>query len=453
MAPYAQIILVEASSNSNSSLMQAVQKATALVAEAGGGQVSMSWGSSEYSTQSTFDSYFTGSGVSYFASSGDTGGKVIWPSTSPNVVSAGGTSVNRDASGNFSGESVWNDAGGGPSKYEPVPEYQSSIYSLAQLLNGSRGTPDLSFDADPYTGVSVYDSTRCQGMSGWMVFGGTSVSAPSLAGIVNLSGDFSGDNGVQGNIYANYSDASSGGTACNYTSPFFDVTTGSAGTYPATGCWDFASGVGSVRGLTGLGGSSTLTVSSLTLSPTSLVGGNSSTGTVTLSGNAPSGGASVSLESSNTSVATVPSSVPVAEGSKSVPFPVSTSTVSTSTNVTITASYGNSSQTATLTVNPAASSGDFSLSASPGNVTLKGGGTANYTVTVSSSGGFDETVGFGVSGGPGGTYTFNPPTVTGSGSTTLSVISVPTTKGNYNLTITGTSGSLTHTVSVGLKVR
>ena len=56
------------------------------------------------------------------------------------------------------------------------------------LIEHSRGAPDFSFDADPYTGVSAYDSTSCQGMSGWMVFGGTSVSSPSLAGIVNSAG-------------------------------------------------------------------------------------------------------------------------------------------------------------------------------------------------------------------------------------------------------------------------
>jgi kumamolisin len=452
MAPYAQIILVEAASNSNSDLMQAVQVASEQVAAAGGGEVSMSWGSSEFRTESTYDSYFTGSGVTYFASSGDSGGKVIWPSSSPNVVSAGGTTVNRDSSGNFTNETVWSGAGGGPSRYEPVPDYQSAIHTLAQLLGRYRGTPDLSFDANPATGVSVYDTTACQGLSGWMVFGGTSVSAPSLAGVVNLSGDFSGDNGVQSNIYQNYSTASSGGAACNYSSPFYDVTSGSAGRYSATGCWDYASGVGTARGLTGLGGSSSLTVSSLTLDPTSLVGGSSSTATVTLSGEAPAGGASVPLKSSDPTVAQVPANVTVNGGATSATLTVTTSSVSTSTDVTITASYNSSSQEATLTVNPAASSGDFSLSASPGNVTLKGGGTANYTVTVSPSGGFNGKVSFSVSGLPTGASS-SIGTVTGSGSTGLSVNDIPSAKGSYTLTITGTSDSLTHAVSVGLKVR
>ncbi len=394
MAPHAQIILVEAASNSNSNLMQAVSVASSLVSQGGGGEVSMSWGSSEFSTESTFDSYFTTSGVTYFASSGDTGGKVIWPSASPNVVSAGGTTIVRDSSGNFTGETTWTDAGGGPSAYEPVPGYQSVIYSLAQLLNGARGTPDLSFDANPASGVSVYDSTSCQGLSGWLVFGGTSVAAPSLSGIVNDAGAFYGgwDDGnnnasVQNNLYENYNNISSGGQVCSYTSPFYDITTGSAGSYPATACWDFASGIGSDRGLTGpnppSSTSSSVTVSSVTLSPSSVTGGSSSTGTVTLSA-APSGGATVSLTSSDPSVASVPSSVTVNAGSTSATFPVTTSTVTTQTSVTITASYNNSSASATLTVNPATSSPTVSsVTLSPSSVT--GGSSSTGTVTLTAA--------------------------------------------------------------------
>src|SRR6185295_8357462 len=67
------------------------------------------------------------------------------------------------------------------------PGYQDIIQTI---VGNARGVPDFSFDADPNSGVSVYDSTSCQGMSGWLVFGGTSVSAPSLAGIVNVAGNF-----------------------------------------------------------------------------------------------------------------------------------------------------------------------------------------------------------------------------------------------------------------------
>jgi hypothetical protein len=93
-----------------------------------------------------------------------------------------------------------------------------------------------------------------------------------------------------------------------------------------------------------------VTLSSLTLNPTSVSGGNNSTGTVTLTGAAPSGGASVTLSSSNTSVAMVPSSVTVQSGQTSATFTVRTQRVFSNTNVTISATYNGTTQNATLTV-------------------------------------------------------------------------------------------------------
>ena len=92
-------------------------------------------------------------------------------------------------------------------------------------------------------------------------------------------------------------------------------------------------------------------LSAVTVNPTSVAGGNSSTGTVTLSAPAPNGGAVVSL-SDNSSATTVPASVTVASGSSSANFTVTTSTVTTSTPVTITGTFGGTSRTVTLTVNP-----------------------------------------------------------------------------------------------------
>ena len=464
MAPNAQIILVEAASNYTSDLLQAVQVASNLVAGAGGGEVSMSWGGSEFRSESTYDSYFSNPKVAYFGSSGDSGGKVIWPSASAYVLSAGGTSVNRDSNGNFTSESAWSGAGGGASRFVPVPDYQSGIYSLAQLLNGKRGTPDLSFDADPYTGVSVYDSTPCQGYVDWMVFGGTSVSSPSLAGVVNYTGDLSASQGVLSNVYQTYSDASSAGTACGYTSTLYDVTTGSNGRYSATGCWDFASGVGTPRvsGSGSSGGSS----GSFTLSASSSLSvtqGSSNSETVTVN---PSGGysdsVSFSLASPPPSGITVGFNPNPTSSSNSwastmkVTADATASAPSTFTLAVVGTDPNNNSVTAqtsvTVTVNAASSGGgDFSLSATPGNVTLKGGGTATYSITVTPSGNFSDPVTFDLSGQPSDTQNFSF-TSTGSGSITLS-ITVGSNRTDSTLVITGTSGSLSHSVSVGLKVR
>ena len=203
----------------------------------------MSWGSGESSRETSYDSRFTKPGVVYFAASGDSGGKVIYPSASPNVVSAGGTTINRDASGNFTTETAWSGSGGGKSKYERRPSYQSGV---SNIVGTQRGTPDFSFDADPYTGVSVYDSTPCQGMSGWMVFGGTSVSAPAVAGIINLAastkpGDFAANSSAElTRIYGSLG-----------TDNVRDITAGKAGKFRATSGWDFVTGVGSNLGLGG----------------------------------------------------------------------------------------------------------------------------------------------------------------------------------------------------------
>jgi hypothetical protein len=88
----------------------------------------------------------------------------------------------------------------------------------------------------------------------------------------------------------------------------------------------------------------------VTLSPTSVAGGTSSQGVVTLTGAAPSGGAVVTLSSSNTAVATVPASVTVAGGATNATFTVSTQTVTASTAATISAAYGGVSKAGTLTV-------------------------------------------------------------------------------------------------------
>jgi kumamolisin len=237
MAPNAKIVLVEAATNSFANLFAAVDKASAIV---GAMEVSMSWGGSEFSSEASNDFHFpSGNGIVYFASSGDTGGTTIYPSASPFVVAAGGTHVNTNSSGAFVSETGWSGSGGGPSKYEARPSYQGGI---ANIVGAARGIPDLSSDADPNTGVSVYDSTSCQGLKGWLVFGGTSVASPCLAGMTNLSGLFSVDSTHElTHIYSFLGSAS-----------FRDIVSGTAGSFSCAVGWDFVTGVGSPQGTGGL---------------------------------------------------------------------------------------------------------------------------------------------------------------------------------------------------------
>ncbi len=240
MAPSAKIVLVEAATNSFTNLFNAVDVGSQ---QPGASELSMSWGGGEFSSEASSDSHMTHAGVVYFASSGDTGGATIYPGVSPNVVSAGGTRINRDAAGAFVSETGWSGSGGGPSTFEPRPAYQTVV---ANIVGTQRGAPDFSFDADPATGVSVFDSTPCQGLSGWLVFGGTSVSSPSLSGIVNLAasrlgGIFAANTAAElTNIYANLG-----------TANFRDIVSGTAGTFSAGPGWDFVTGVGSNQGLVG----------------------------------------------------------------------------------------------------------------------------------------------------------------------------------------------------------
>jgi len=177
VAPGAKILLVEAASNSFTNLMAAEDYASAHAQ-----YVSNSWGGSEFSGESAYDTHFARTGVSYFVSSGDNGAPANYPSASPNVISVGGTTLHFDSNGALTGETGWSSSGGGCSTYETANSAQSTFSQYGHVsCNGKRATPDVSLDADPASGVSVYDSTPYNGQTGWFAVGGTSVSSPIWA--------------------------------------------------------------------------------------------------------------------------------------------------------------------------------------------------------------------------------------------------------------------------------
>jgi kumamolisin len=184
-----------------------------------------------------------------------------YPSGNPWLVSAGGTSVERNsANGAFYAEYCWSGAGGGTSTYEtwtntwngggnigPWANFQYPIFGET-----ARATPDQSSNADPASGVYVYSGYN----GGWFVVGGTSVASPSLPSIVNRAGNRLGSyqlNAITGNnayfttgennlLYAELS------TIDDYKTNFYDVKVGSNGSAAVKG-WDYCTGVGSPRGL------------------------------------------------------------------------------------------------------------------------------------------------------------------------------------------------------------
>jgi kumamolisin len=244
-APSAHIYLVEAASSENSALYAAVAKAIALVQAAGGGEVSMSWGGGEFSTESQSDSVFTGTNVVFFASSGDSEG-TIYPSVSPNVVAVGGTTISRNpGTMAFEGELTWEDTGGGYSAFEARPSFQSGLSSIA---GAHRAVPDVAAVGNPRTGVWVYnsyDNTYSGELYAWNIIGGTSVASPLWAGVANHAGHFSASTAAEETlIYANAKTAAD----------FRDVTNGTCGYYEgyaAVSGWDPCSGNGTPQGAVG----------------------------------------------------------------------------------------------------------------------------------------------------------------------------------------------------------
>jgi len=178
IAPQANILLVEASTDSTEALMQAVDVAT----KKGASVISMSWGGPEFSTEKDLDSHFRHTTSTYIASAGDDGNAANYPAASPYVLSVGGTTLKLNPAGSIAQETAWSGSGGGISTYEVRPTYQKKVSTITK-----RTIPDVSYDADPETGFSVYDSTNYGGNVGWLNVGGTSAGAPQWAGIIALA--------------------------------------------------------------------------------------------------------------------------------------------------------------------------------------------------------------------------------------------------------------------------
>jgi hypothetical protein len=184
IAPGANILVVEASPGSSSTqelndLINAINTARETP---GVSVVSMSWGEDDTAQENAYDANFTSRGITYIASSGDSPG-VEWPAVSPNVLAVGGTALHLNSAGGYGSESGWADSGGGLSTNEPEPSYQDSVQAT-----GERSTPDVAFDADPNTGVSVYviAPNSSSGQGRWEIVGGTSLGAPAWAGIIAI---------------------------------------------------------------------------------------------------------------------------------------------------------------------------------------------------------------------------------------------------------------------------
>ena len=340
-------------------------------------------------------------GQSLYAAAGDSGaydnGSAITvddPASQPFVTGVGGTKLSvSSAGGPYQSEVVWGDpseqsndpfdthgsgGGGGISQVWNLPDYQNGV-GLSQTF---RNVPDVSLDADPNTGYSIYFGGQ------FTVFGGTSCAAPLWAAYTALVNQVRVGQKQTVLGFANptlYTIAKGAG----YAKGFHDVTNGTNLFYAAASGYDNATGLGSFdgAGLLPLVAPPPVTnanpLASLTLNPPTVVGGLNSVGTVTLSNPAASGGATVLLTSSDPATATVPGSVAVAPGGLTASFTITTVAVKALKPVTITAQLGQGSQTAALqVVPPLGNIAPMSLAFSPG--TVCGSGSSTGTVTLNS---------------------------------------------------------------------
>ena len=182
------VVLVEASSASFANLGTAVDYAARVP---GVVAISNSYGGSDSSYDSYYDThYYEHPGIAVTASSGDGGYGVEYPASSQYVTAVGGTSLSPSANGRGWSETVWGSAGSGCSAYEPGLGWQQALSGLSAYCT-TRVVADVSADADPNTGVAVYDSYSYQGYSGWLIFGGTSVASPIIASVYALAGNTS----------------------------------------------------------------------------------------------------------------------------------------------------------------------------------------------------------------------------------------------------------------------
>ena len=198
--PNCHILLVEANSTSFADLGASVNTAAKLGAFA----ISNSYGGSESSGESTYAADYNHPNVAITASNGDSGYGAAVPAAYNTLTAVGGTSLSTASNARGWTETVWSGTGSGCSRYIAKPSWQKDTGCSRRTIG------DVAYDANPNTGVAVYDS---YGESGWLVFGGTSVASPAIAAIYALNG----------------TPVSNASNAYSHTSSLYDVTSGSNG--------------------------------------------------------------------------------------------------------------------------------------------------------------------------------------------------------------------------------
>lgn len=257
IAPGASIILFEANSPATTDLNTAIATAAAFP---GVSVVSMSFGGPEASTDPSQNGLYTTpaghQGVTFVGASGDSGsydpttGAVVvnYPAASPNVLGVGGTNLVLNSDNSYKSETAWGNgtnsgtqggSGGGISQFESEPAYQQSVQNT-----GNRTVPDVAFDADPASGVAVYDSYNNGTATPWDQVGGTSLAAPCWAALIAITDEglaqnnepsLDGPTQTLPKLYDLYQ---------RKPGDFHDITSGSNGAFSAKPGYDEVTGLG-----------------------------------------------------------------------------------------------------------------------------------------------------------------------------------------------------------------
>lgn len=431
--------------------------------------IGCSWGWTP-ADPSTLDPYFqkmAAQGQNFFAASGDSstwgksGNAEAWPADDANIVSVGGTDLTTaSAAGPWASETAWVDSGGGISPDGiPIPSWQQISGVINSSNKGSttlRNGPDVSANAN-FTFYTCGDQQACQAN----YYGGTSFAAPMWAGYIALVNQQLVANGQSTIGFLNPTIYSQNVTS-SYDTDFHDITSGTSGSYSAVTGYDLVTGWGSPNsGLIGAltGSQSTSPSFTLSASPTSLSVAQSSNGASTITAT-PSDGFNSTIaltasgQPSGVTVGFNPSSISGGSGSSTVTFTVASTTTPGTYTVTITGTGGGVTKTTTVSLTVTSSTASFSLSASPTSLNVTRSSSGSVTITSAASGGFNSSISLSASGqGSGETITFNPTSITGSGTSTMTIkASKNASTGNHTITIKGTSGSLVKTTTVTVDI-
>jgi large repetitive protein len=396
MAPGANIVVLCATPNAANNYDDVVQGMATLAGLPGVSVVSVSYGLyldyyGEESLEQSWDSTIlepaiaAHPNVSFFAASGDNGAYygLIYPSASPNVVSVGGTSLSLTNSGQWAGEVGWDGSGGGYSSAFALPSYQQNDSFSGN--NGQRTNSDVAADADPNTGVAVYDPYDYSTATPWVQVGGTSLATPLWAGMAAIAD--------QGRVLA-------GGQPLGATQmltdlysldqlepgDFHDVTQGNNG-YSAGPGYDLVTGLGTpqanllIPNLSTDGVVKTADLAVTASGPSWVSAGSNATYTITLTNNGPDAAKAAVLSDTLPAGSTLVSMNQTA-GSDAFTFAQSASTITETAGGDL---ASGSSDTFTLVVSAPGTltiGSDFSDTASVTSSTLDPK-PANNTATVS----------------------------------------------------------------------